>query len=159
LAHFTTTIDTQTSRDIAFEYLADFANVAKWDPFVSQARRLTRGPIGPGTRYEIRMPIAGSEIRLEYTIVEYDTPRRIVLEADGSWLRSRDTIELDESELGCHIRYDADLRPRGIAYLLDLPMHLAFQITGARSARGLKGSLERLTLRTPTGKKKSASNA
>lgn len=143
MAHFTTTIESRLSCEKAFAYLADFSNTAEWDPTVSSARTLTPGPIGEGSRFEVVLPIAGRELRFEYAITRYEPHRRVVLEATSEHLRSVDTIEVEATPDGCRVRYDADLRPLGLAYLLDLPLHLAFQISGSRSARGLAAALAR----------------
>ena len=141
MAHFTTTIDTRLSCEQAFAYLADFSNTSEWDPTVSRAQMLTPGPIGEGTRFEVVLPIGRRALRFEYAITRYEPHRRVILEATTNHLRSVDTIELEPTADGCRVRYDADLRPLGLAYLFDLPIHLAFQVSGARSARGLARAL------------------
>ncbi len=145
MAHFTTTFDSPASPATAFAYVADFSNVEAWDPTVSRSRLLTEKPVRLGSRFEVLLPIAGRELRLEYEITRYSPDRIVVLEAETEWLRSLDTIEVEPySGGGCRVRYDADLRPFGPAYLLDLPLHLAFQLSGERSARGLEQALEEL---------------
>jgi hypothetical protein len=159
LAHFTTKIETRASAETAFSYLADFANCEAWDPSVSQARKLTPDPIGEGSRFEVCLPFVGRELCLEYTIRRCEPDRILVLEAESDWLRSLDTIEIERRPIGCRIHYDADLRPHGLAYLLDLPLHVAFQVTGARSARGLARALDRLAARPPTRRRRTRAQA
>ncbi len=144
MAHFTTTFDTPASAEATFAFLADFSNVEAWDPSVQRARRLDDPPIREGSRFEVVLSLAGREIPFEYRITRHDPARRVVLEAENEWLRSLDTIDVDPRPRGARVHYDADLRPQGLAYLFDLPLHLAFQIAGARSARGLERALERL---------------
>ena len=147
MAHFTTTIETDAPVAAVFRYVADFSNTQSWDPTVSRASRLTTGPLREGSRFEVFLPILGRELRFEYRISDLQLDRRVVLECEHDLVRSLDTIEFEPrraNEEGCLVHYDADLRPRGAAYLLDLPIHLAFQISGARSARGLARELARL---------------
>lgn len=144
MAHFTTTLESKASAETVFAYLADFSNTQHWDPSVSEARLLSDPPIAEGSRFEVRLPLLGRELVFEYRITHFDPPRRIVLESELELLRSLDTIEIETMPFGCRLRYDADLRPRGAAYLLDLPLHFAFQISGARSAQGLERALARL---------------
>ena len=67
----------------------------------------------------------------------------MVFEAEDDRLRARDTIELHKNGSGTRLVWDATLSLKGLAYLLDLPLHLAFQWTGVRSLRGLQRALER----------------
>jgi len=144
MAHFTTTIESKASPEAVFAYVADFSNTREWDPSVSEARLLSEPPIAEGSRFEVRLPLLGRELVFEYRITHFEPPCRIVLESEDGLLRSVDTIRIEPMPFGCRLHYDADLRPRGAAYLLDLPLHLAFQISGSRSARGLERALARL---------------
>lgn len=144
MAHFSTTIETKASPEDAFHFVADFSNTATWDPTVSRARRLTKGAIRKGSRFEVFLLVAGREIRFEYAITRYQRDRCVVLESSTDLLRSLDTIEFEPLPTGTRIHYDADLRPRGAAYLFDLPIHVAFQVSGAASARGLERALSKL---------------
>lgn len=144
LAHYRTTLDTPASAQSAFEYLANFANAERWDPSVTRGNRLTELPIGLGSRFEIFLGLPVGETRLEYRITRFEPDHCVVLEARTALVRSLDTIEIEPRPTGCRVHYDADLRPQGTAYLLDLPLHLGFQVAGARSVRGLEKALVRL---------------
>jgi hypothetical protein len=141
MAHFSTTLDTKASVETAFAYLAEFSNTAEWDPTVSRARNLTPGPIREGTLFDVVLSLGGREIPFVYRITRFEPHRRLVLESTTPHLRSIDTIEIEPLPDGCRVHYDADLRPLGVAYLFDLPLHLLFQLSGARSARGLAAAL------------------
>jgi len=145
LAHFATSIDCRASADSVFEYMADFSNAERWDPTVSRANLLTPRPIGEGARFEILLKLPIGESRLEYRITRFEPSRCVMFEAETPFLRSLDTIEIEPRGVGSRVRYDADLRPRGAAYLLDLPIHLAFQISAARSVMGLERALAMLS--------------
>jgi hypothetical protein len=145
MAHYTTTIETTASAETSFAYLADFSNTEAWDPTVSRARKLTPDPIGEGALFELFLTLAGRDLRFEYRITRHVPDRLVVLEAETALLRSLDTIEIESRPSGCRVHYDADLRLRGATHLLDLPVHLAFQISGSRSAQGLERALDKLS--------------
>lgn len=144
VAHFRTTINTRASARKAFEYVADFSNARLWDPSVSAGRRLDTKPLGEGSRFEIELKAPGRPLVFDYEILRYEPHRLVTLCANTPMLRSLDTIEIEPTRSGCRVHYDADLRPRGAYYLLDLPLHLAFQVSGNRSAQGLARALDRL---------------
>ncbi|MFK7894441.1 MAG: SRPBCC family protein [Myxococcota bacterium] len=145
MAHFTTSIDTGTAAQDAFRYIADFSNVADWDPTVRSARRVSRGPLGVGDRFEVLMDTPIRPFPFHYEILRYEPDHLIVLEAESDLLRSLDTIEIEPRARGCRVHYDADLRLRRGFYLFDLAAHLAFQFSGRSSARGLGQALNRLS--------------
>ncbi len=144
MAHFETTLDTRAKSDAAFEYLADFSNARDWDPSVTDARRIGSGPIGPGSRFELELALAGQTLHFEYEIQRYEPNRLLVFCSESERLRSLDTIEIQARSWGCRVHYDADLRLAGAYYLFDPVVHLAFQVSGARSARGLEKALDAL---------------
>jgi hypothetical protein len=144
LAHFATSIDCRASDEKVFAYMADFSNAECWDPTVSRANLLTPEPIGEGSRFEILLKLPMGESPLEYRVTRFEPNRCVVFEAETPFLRSLDTIAIEPRGTGCRVRYDADLRPRGAIYLFDLPIHLVFQVSGARSVKGLERALAKL---------------
>jgi hypothetical protein len=141
MAHFRTQITTSLPAEEAFAYMADFANVARWDPGVARARRLDDGPLRVGSRFEVVTSLAGIRSRFVYRLAQLDAPDRIVLEAETESLRSVDTVTIEKSGDGCRVTYDAVLLPKGLRYLADPLLHLAFQWIGARAADGLRTAL------------------
>ena len=150
MAHFETTIHTRASAKAAFEYLIDFSNAQSWDPSVSSATRRDSGPIDVGSRFHLSMEtLRGAKpIRFEYEITRLEPNRLVCFLSEGSNFRSLDTITIEPKGApdgpGCRVQYDADLRPRGLLYLMDAPLHIAFQWSGRRSAAGLARALDRL---------------
>ena len=101
-----------------FEYLARFSNAAYWDPGVSSAEDITPGPPAYGSTYRLVVRFLGLSVPLEYRIEEIDTPKRVVLRAENSMVRSTDVIEVRrrrwwglERDLRGHA--DAEGRVRG----------------------------------------------
>ena len=93
----------------AFAYMADFANARVWDPSVSEARRVGEAPIGIGSAFDLVARFGGRDVPLRYEIVEYDSPRRVVLEARRPGFVSRDTITVEPAGSGSVVHYDATL--------------------------------------------------
>src|SRR5689334_25411680 len=54
-----------------FDYLVDHSNDKYWKPFVTESRKVTSGPIGVGTRFEIVTTAWGYHRSGEVEIVEY----------------------------------------------------------------------------------------
>lgn len=155
MAHFTATIETQAKPGEVFSYLADFSNTAQWDPTVVRARALRPSPIGEGSRFEVVLALAGREVPFQYEISRFVPPRELVFTSATPNIRSIDTIRIEPTGDGCCVQYDADLRPLGVLYLFDLPLHLVFQLSGARSTRGLEQALAQLGQARPPSRARS----
>ena len=141
MARYFTRIESALPRAEAFAYMADFANARGWDPSVSEARRLGDTPIGIGSAFDLVARFGGRDVPLRYEIVEYDSPRRLALEAQRPGFVSRDTITVEPAEHGSVVHYDATLAFGGIGRLFDPIMQRIFDRVGARATLGMKTAL------------------
>jgi hypothetical protein len=141
MARYTTTIASKLAPADAFAYMADFSNARFWDPSVSEASRASDGPLGPGSAFAIVARFAGRSVPLTYSIVDYEPPARVVLEARSGFI-SRDTITVEAAAGGGSlVGYDALLAFNGIARLFDPLMQLVFARVGAKARAGLETAL------------------
>jgi hypothetical protein len=140
MARYLDTIDLPISCEAAFDALADFSSAQRWDPSVVSARRLDRGPLAPGARFEVVVRVLGVESALEYTLVEAERPYRILLRAEQGALTSLDEITLSPRNAGVRVTYDARIELSGLARALDPLLNAWFQRSGARSAAGLRAA-------------------
>ncbi len=139
MARYTTTVPAARSAQDAFAYMADFSNVAEWDPSVRRAQRLDDGPLAQGTRFDVAVGFLGREVELTYELTEYDpAARRAVLRGSNATTVSVDTITVADD---ASVTYDAQLSLRGVLRLFDPLLNLAFQRLGDNAARGLRGVL------------------
>jgi hypothetical protein len=80
-------------------------------------------------------------VPLRYEIVEYDAPRRVVLEAQRPGFVSRDTITVEPAESGSVVHYDATLAFGRLGRLFDPVMQRLFNRVGARATLGMQTAL------------------
>jgi len=144
VAHYRATIDCAGDPKSVFEYMADFSNAALWDPTVTRVETDPSRELGVGSRFEVFLGTRLAELRIDYETTRYEPDRCVVFVATTDVFRSLDTIEIEATRSGCRVHYDADLRFFGPAKLLDLPAHLAFQLSGRRSLDGLERSLSKI---------------
>lgn len=141
MARYETTIRSRLAPADAFSYLADFSNARFWDPSVSEARHEGDGPIGIGSTFALVARFAGRKVPLTYTIVAFEPPERVVLEAQRGFV-SRDTITvLPTAGGGSTVHYDAVLTFGGIGRLFDPLMQRVFDRVGAKAAAGIESAL------------------
>ena len=147
MAHYRREIVVPTPLTTTFAYLSRFSSAEEWDPGVIQAQMITPEPVGLGSRFRLVAVFLGAKVPLEYEIIEYDPPRRVVLTAENRSVRSTDTISFDSTTSGgTEVRYEAVLLPKGTARLADPLFALALRRVGDRAAGGLQAALaERAT--------------
>jgi dehydrogenase/reductase SDR family protein 12 len=138
MARYIDAIDLPIPVDDAFEYLADFSRTAEWDPGVSDAQRITRGPIRLGTRFRVVVSVLGLGIPLEYRITEFDRPSRLVLSGGDRSVRSVDEITFASRHGGTRITYEARVELTGIRRLADPILDVLLQRAGRMAVRGLR---------------------
>lgn len=138
MARYRTTIDSVLPPTRAFDYLADFSSSEEWDPGVVEAQRLDEGAVGVGSKFRVVSRFAGRDVPLQYEIVELDPGRKVVLRAESKTVVSLDTISFAPREGGSSVTYDADLRLKGVAKLLDPVLAVLFRRIGDQARDGLR---------------------
>ena len=108
---------------------------------MSEARRLGEAPIGIGSAFDLVARFGGRDVPLRYEIVEYESPRRVVLEARRPGFLSRDTITVRPAGEGSVVHYDATLAFGALGRLLDPIMQRIFERVGDRATLGMQTAL------------------
>lgn len=137
MARYETTIESRLPAVEAFAYMADFAHARLWDPSVSEAARVDKGPVGVGSGFDLVARFAWRDVPLRYTIVSYEPSHQVVLEAHRPGFVSRDTITVEPAEHGSNVHYDAVLAFSGIGRLFDPLMQRIFNHVGAQARTGM----------------------
>jgi hypothetical protein len=128
--------------DQAFAYLSRFSSAAEWDPGVSAARMVTSEPVGLGSVFALEAVFLGRSVPLDYEIVRFEPPHRVVLTAENRSVRSTDEMTFSAEGPGVTaIEYDADLALKGPARWVAPVFALAFRRIGDRAADGLLATL------------------
>ena len=138
MVRYVDAIDLPIPIEEAFDFLADFSRTAEWDPCVEEARRISRGDVGLGTRFEVVVSFLGQRFPLEYEITGFHRPSRLVLTGGDSSLKSVDEITFVSRSGGTRVTYEARLELVGIRRLAEPVLELLFQRVGRLAVRGLR---------------------
>ena len=150
MSRYQGTVVSERSAEATFDYLAEFSNAAEWDPGVVTAERLDHGPVGIGSTFRLGVSIGSRVTPLDYRVVAYDRPHRVVLLGVSDTIRSEDTITVvPRPEGGSILTYDADLRLLGRLAVLNPLLPLPFRRIGDRGLGGLRSVLADPTDSTP----------
>lgn len=150
MASYRTIIRTPVDLPSAFAYVSRFDRAAEWDPGVEEGEMLTAEPVGLGSRFRLVAGFLGRDLPLEYEIVDFDAPNRVVLRAEAPTFRSTDTITFTPDGSGTIVGYDADLHPLGLARLADPLLAVVFRRIGDRAAAGLREHLRAVPATSPS---------
>lgn len=126
----------------AFAYAADFANIEDWDPGVASSKKVTDGPVGVGSRYELDVVFGKTQIPMIYEITHYEEPDRVVLVGRGDKLEAVDEIRFRTDDGVTVIDYTADLSFFNyVRYLIPF-MGSSFKKVGQKALDGLVKALD-----------------
>jgi dehydrogenase/reductase SDR family member 12 len=125
-----------------FTRVADFSDLAEWDPTFESSRRIDEGPLGVGSSFQVRGSVAGQDLDLVLTIKEYDPPRLVVFSGTGEGIDTTERIDVaptDEggSEVTYHSAFETDRSD-----LVDAAMQVPFWFVGKATIRRLEEWLE-----------------
>jgi len=136
------TLEVARPLDEVFAFVGDFANTKDWDPGIADARRITDGPIGVGTRYAVDVVFSGRRLPMTYEVTAWDPPNRVVLKGEGSRVAAVDEIRFEATPAGTRIHYSADLRLKGFLKLAEPFMGKRLDQTGKDAMAGMRRALE-----------------
>ena len=138
MPNYTTTVPSTWTQEQTFAYLADFRNVAEWDPGIDSST-LTSGEAGrQGAVYEVVMTTLGRETRIPYVAEQVQAPSRIVLRGETDSFISVDTITVAPDGA---VTYDAQVELKGVRKVAEPLAQLGFNRAGSKASEGLEEKL------------------
>lgn len=130
--------------DEVFEYAADFSNSAEWDPGVDTAKAVDPGPVRVGSSYSLEGTFGPSTLPMQYEVVEYEPPHRVVLQGRGEKFDALDTMEFTSTSDGStRISYTAEITLFGPLRFLGALMNRPLDRMGNKALDGLVEALQR----------------
>ncbi len=139
MARYRGTVTSDRPPEETFDYLAEFSNAAEWDPGVAAARRLDDGPVGLASAFLLDVRVGSLVVPLEYRVVAYQRPERVVLLGENATIRSEDTVTVvSVPGGGSALTYDADLQLKGPLSLFNPLLRIPFGKIGDRGLSGLR---------------------
>lgn len=133
----------EVARDAAeaFRYVSEFEHAAEWDPGIAESTKLTDGPVGVGTEYDVVVLFRGKRQRYRYRVTELDDGRRIVLAGDGDKATSVDEIVVEPAGAGSRITYTAEIKLKGLRRIAEPLLAPLLKKTGEEALAGLRRTL------------------
>jgi hypothetical protein len=133
-------VRTPLAPGVAFAYLADLTNIARWDPGVSRSEQVVGARPGIDAAFEVT--VKGLRRPLRYVTNGYEPPTRVVVQARSRLLAPLDAITVEPDGPGALVTYDAHLTRNGPFRLFDAVLARAFRRAAERAAAGLVDALD-----------------
>lgn len=121
----------------AFAFVADFTNVAEWDPGITESSKIGDAPVGVGTEFAVMSNFAGRSLPLTYVVEEWNEPHRVVLATATARFDGRDTITFRPVGGGTEIDYVAEFTFKGVMRLAEPFLKGTFDRIGRKALDGV----------------------
>lgn len=125
-----------------FRYIADFRTAVEWDATAIRADKITDGPVGLGSRFDLDCAVGPTSLNLIYEIEEYQPWHSIVLRGKGRFFEVLDTIVFSDQGDHTHIDYTAEFQYRPGLESLAMQFEAGMRAMGAASLAGMRKALE-----------------
>ena len=125
-------IETRLPLDVAFAFVADFANGQPG---------CRRKPLHE-VRNRLGVRMRGRVTPMEYRITEFDAPRRVVLTGSGPGVSAVDEIRFERAGTVTRIDYTADIRLGGLPRIAQPFLGAAFAKIGRDALDGMQRALD-----------------
>ena len=106
-----TAIDIARPADMVFGYCSDHTHEIEWNPAMRRVAKITDGPVGAGTQYEMEF-LPGRPIVAE--CVRFDPPTCWTVAGSGNGLRSWFTGRVTPVPAGARLEFRMEIEPRGL---------------------------------------------
>jgi uncharacterized protein YndB with AHSA1/START domain len=145
MTNMSRTVRTGQPVDAVWSYLSDFTTSAIWDPHTVSCRRLDRGPLAVGSRFENVQHVAGRDSTLSYRITGYEPGQRMVLEGGNDTVHSRDEMTFTPmADGGTEVTYTVDIELLGVAKVGQPLLAAAMKKIADDGAEGMSTALAAL---------------
>ena len=136
------TIEVPRTVEACFRYVADFRTTVEWDATAVKARKVTRGPVGLGSRFALVCRAGPTGIPLMYSIDEFTPWQCLVLTGKSRWFTVKDVITFEPvGHSSTRITYTAHFEYRYGLEAIASRNETALRKMGKASLRGLAKAL------------------
>ncbi len=125
----------------AFDFVAAFERVARWDPGTLSSEKVSDGPPRVGSTYQLVIKMGKRTTPVRYETVHYDRPLRLTFRGEGDRLSVEDDVRFASVDAGTQITYRADIRLKGPMRTLEIFARGAIRRAAADAMAGLERAL------------------
>lgn len=102
------------SPERVFDFLADPANLPAWQAGIIEARVLTPGPTGIGSKARVVRDLAGQRITVELRVTAYEPPSVLALASAYSGIGVEARLQLAPDEAGTRLVFGMTIKAQNL---------------------------------------------
>ena len=98
----------------AFDFVADLANLPRWQSGIVSAELTSPPPVGIGSTAHVVRELMGQRLAVDLTVTAYDPGRRIGLSSAASGIGIEALLELEPAATGSLARFSMEIRAQSV---------------------------------------------
>jgi uncharacterized protein YndB with AHSA1/START domain len=122
--------------EAVFAFVADLANLPRWQSGIVSAQRTSPDPIGIGSTARVVRDMAGQSLTVDLTITNFEPGRRLALASQASGVSVTATLEMEPNDDATVVRSGIEIKA-GSVFMAPLEGVIA-NAAGGELASGLE---------------------
>ena len=135
-------IETAVPPSVAFDFVADPRNEARWNPNALRVEQLSDLPLGVGSAFRVFGRMLGREVAVDVHVVELDPPGRTQTRASSGPVRFETTYVIGPCESGASVTMSVRVTAKGPLRLVAPVLQAGFRRRTAPLAGRLKVAID-----------------
>ena len=119
-----------------FAFVADLANLPRWQSGITSAERTSPDPVGVGSTARVVRDMAGQSLTVDLTITDFEPGRRLALASAASGVSVTATLEMEPNDDATVVRSGIEIKA-GSVFMAPLEGVIA-NAAGSELASGLE---------------------
>ena len=122
--------------ETVFAFVADLANLPRWQSGIVSAQRTSPDPVGVGSTARVVRDMAGQSLTVDLTITAFEPGRRLALASEASGVSVTATLEMEPNDDATVVRSGIEIKA-GSLFMAPLEGVIA-NAAGGELASGLE---------------------
>ncbi len=122
--------------EAVFAFVADLANLPRWQSGIVSAERTSPDPVGVGSTARVVRDMAGQSLTVDLTITDFEPGRRLALASQASGVSVTATLEMEPNDDATVVRSGIEIKA-GSVFMAPLEGVIA-NAAGGELASGLE---------------------
>ena len=122
--------------EAVFAFVADLANLPRWQSGITSAERTSPDPVGVGSTARVVRDMAGQSLTVDLTITDFEPGRRLALASAASGVSVTATLEMEPNDDATVVRSGIEIKA-GSVFMAPLEGVIA-NAAGSELASGLE---------------------
>jgi uncharacterized protein YndB with AHSA1/START domain len=102
------------SPETVFAFIADLANLPRWQSGIVSAEQTTPDPIGVGSSAHVVRELLGQRLEVDLRVTDYQPGRRLALASAASGIGVNGVLDLEPATSGTLIHFTMEIRAENI---------------------------------------------